>query len=111
MEFVDWDRTIAGLNSAAFALRKRGEAIGEEVGLPNALGTAGTGVGEDEGELFGYVIVGPARGVMGLRNDCARGEEGPKEGVPGRDDRYEYTELREVGREGRLIGVKNRKGT
>jgi hypothetical protein len=111
MEFVDWDRTIAGLNSAALALRKRGDAMGDEVGLPKPLMIAGAGVGEDDGELFGYDIAGPAKGVIGRRKDWARGEEGPKEGVPGRDDRYEYTELREVGREGRLIGVKNRKGT
>jgi hypothetical protein len=111
MEFADWERTIAGLNSVAFALRKRGDGKGEEVGLPKPLTTAAAGVGEHEGDIFGYVIVGPAKGVMGRRNDCARGDDGPKEGVPGRDERYEYTELREVGREGRLMGVKNRKGT
>jgi len=52
-----------------------------------------------------------ARGVDGLRKPCASGEEGVNTGVPGREGRYELNEFRDVGREGRLIGVRNRKGT
>lgn len=52
-----------------------------------------------------------ARGVDGLRKPCARGEEGANTGVPGREGLCEWKEFLDVGREGRLIGVRNRKGT
>ncbi len=38
-------------------------------------------------------------------------ERGDCVGVPGRDDRVEWMDARDVGRDGRLIGVKKRKGT
>lgn len=59
------------------------------------------------------VPTGFVKGVDGLRMKFwAKGEDGAKPtGVPGRDDLYEWKELRDVGREGRLIGVRKRNGT
>lgn len=110
IELDDRDRAILGLNSDALALRKRGDEVGLPFPAPWPMGLicAFAGTGDDDGELLGY----PTRGVDGRRKAWERGDEGAKTGVPGREVRTELLkELREVGREGRLIGVRNRNGT
>lgn len=60
------------------------------------------------------VTRGEPAGVCGLRKPIARGELGTEVGVSGllgMNRAAEWVEAREEGRDGRLVGVKKRKGT
>lgn len=72
---------------------------------------AGEGVGDDVGEPLGYPIAGPTNGEDGRLKARESGDEAARVGVPGREPRYECTEARDAGRDGRFTGVRNRNGT